>query len=626
VGGQPESSASAIVEVAQRTTFEARGTRSAWARRASNATLVRVRSPSALSLAALALMHVAGCETEARDVARDAPDEDAGLDAEPAADALEVATNDASLDAGPDASSAPAPWFVDVTDAWGIAYVRDGAEGYETITDRIGGGVCPIDLDGEAPLDLVFPMRRTDSSHTRLFVGRGGSEIVYSDETGARGLEHAGDVHACLAFDADADGDEDLALAGRGTVQLFENEGGQLSEITARLGLSLDPRDVYAGMAAGDVDHDGDVDLFVAGFLRFDVSRFAPGARCGVIPCRSSLYEFEGIRDLVMLRDDDGSYRDATDAIAPDLLRDEMTLVPAIRRMTGTGPVDLFVGNDLGARYRDRVLRWSDATGAYVDVGIELGLATNARGYGIDTMGWSQGDLDGDGTLDFVTSSWPGDTTAAHFCGTLTDGDFCEERGRAVGLSTGVGSFRWGVGVGDLDLDGDLDVLEATGHLYAQDDLGRTADELQPPNLYENVDGALERRVYPAGDALAARATLRGLSLVDLDDDGRLDVVMAPSRGEPRILRNVHAREGHWLRVALHGQAAGARLVISWTGGRVIRAHPVGEGFMGNFDPRVHVGLPAYVTRVELDVHWPSGEISRRTDVAVDTELSVASP
>lgn len=611
----------------QRTTFEARRTGAAWATRASNATLVRVRSPSALSLAALALFQAAGCETETHHGPRDAHGEDAGLDAEPVVDALEITTNDGSFDAGPDAYAMPAPWFVDVTHAWGIEYVREGAEGYETITDRIGGGVCPFDLDGVAPLDLVFPMRKTETSHTRLYVGRRvGSELEYADETDTRGLGGAGDVHACLAFDADGDGDEDLALAGRGTVQLFENEGGRLSEITARLGLSLDPRDVYAGMAAGDVDHDGDVDLFVAGFLRFDVSRFEPGERCGTIPCSSSLYELEGIRDLVLVREADGSYRDATAAIAPDLLRDEMTLVPAILRMTGTGPVDLFVGNDLGARYRDRVLRWSEAAGEYVDVAIELGLATNARGYGIDTMGWSQGDLDDDGALDFVTSSWPGDTTAAHFCATLTDGDFCEERGRTVGLSTGVGSFRWGVGVGDLDLDGDLDVIEAAGHLYAQDDLGRTADELQTPNLFENVGGALERRVYPADDALATRATLRGLSLVDLDDDGRLDVVMAPSRGEPRVLHNVHAREGHWLRVALHGQAAGARLVISWAGGRVIRAHPIGEGFMGNFDPRVHVGLPADVTHVSVDVDWPSGEISRRTDVAVDGELSVASP
>lgn len=599
---------------------------------APNATLDHVRPGPSITLAVLGLLHASmvGCGAEAtRDVGIDAPREDPELDAATTSEDAPELAPDAGVDTNVDAYVVPTPWFVDVTHAWGIDFVRDNPDGYQTLSDRMGGGVCPIDLDGSAPLELVFAMRRTETSHARLYVGRWsegeGSAPIYIDETDARGLAVAGDVLACLAFDADADGDEDLALAGPGTVQLFENEGGQLTEITSRLGLSLDPVDVYVGIAAGDVDHDGDVDLYVAGFMHFDVSHLEPGQRCGAIPCASSLYEFDGIRDLVLLRESDGRYRDATASIAPDLMRAEMTFVPAILRLTGEGPVDLYVGNDLGARYRDRVLRWDDTSRAYVDVGIELGLATNARGYGVDTMGWSQGDLDGDGALDFVTSSWPGDTTAAHFCtSSETDGDFCEERGRTVGLALGVGSFRWGVGLGDLDLDGDLDLIEATGHLYSQEDLRRTADELQAPNLYENEGGgSLARRVYPEGDALAVRSSLRGLSLVDLDDDGRLDVVMAPSRGEARVLHNVRESDGHFLRIALEGQSAGATLTISWDGGRLVRAHPIGEGFMGNFDPRVHVGLPADVTRVDVEVRWPSGVVTRREDVAVDAQVTV---
>ncbi len=585
------------------------------------------RLASALSGVALA-----GCGSSAArsgDAGPDAPIDLVEIDAPLAA--VDDAQLDAGVDGTADAYAAPEPWFVDVTRAWGIDFVRDSVEDYETLSDRMGGGVCPIDADGVAPLDLVFAMRRTSTSHTRLYVGRWtsgpGSAVTYTDETEARGLV-GGDVLACLAFDADADGDEDLALMGPGTVQRFDNEGGQFTEVTASLGLSLDPIDVYVGAAAGDVDHDGDVDLYVAGFMRFDTSHLEPGERCGAIPCRSSLYAFDGIGDFLLLREDDGSYRDATATMAPDLLRDEMTFVPAIVRMTGRGPVDLWVGNDLGARYRDRVLRWDESRGAYADVGIELGLATNARGYGVDTMGWSQGDVDGDGELDFITSSWPGDTTAAHFCtSSESHGDFCEDRGRTIGLSLGVGSFRWGVGLGDLDLDGDLDLIEATGHLYSQEDLRRTAEELQPPNLYENEgDGTLARRVYPEGDALAVRSSLRGLTLVDLDDDGRLDVVMAPSRGEPRVLHNVRESEGHFVRVVLDGQSAGAHLTITWDGGRLVRAHPIGEGFMGNFDPRVHVGLPADVTQVDVEVVWPSGATSRRDDVAVDREITLVEP
>jgi len=378
----------------------------------------------------------------------------------------------------------------------------------------MGGGVCPIDADGRAPIDLFFAMRPTARSRSTLFVAsqRGpGADVGYANETEARGLADVGDAFACLAFDADGDGDEDLATMGPGTVRLFRNEGGVFNDASASLGLSLDPRDVYVSASAGDVDLDGDVDLYVAGFMRFDTSRFEPGERCGTIPCASSLYEFEGIRDYLLLRSADGTYRDATAELATDLLRAEMTFVTGILRMTGRGPVDLWVANDLGARYRDRVLRRT-AAGRFVDVATALGLATNARGYGVDTMGWSQGDLDGDGELDHVTSSWPGDTTAAYFCTTLPGGtdDFCEERGRTIGLSLGVGAFRWGLGLGDFDLDGDLDLIESTGHLYAQVDLRMTAQELQAPTFYENVGGGrLQLRVFPPGAPPAQPGTTR---------------------------------------------------------------------------------------------------------------------
>lgn len=543
----------------------------------------------------------------------------------------DVFAADAALVGDSAAADAVAPqstaWFEDVTEAWGLAFEREPRDGYLTFTDRAGGGVCPIDADGRPPLDLFFAMRPAGESRSRLFVasqaGGPGTSVRYTDETDARGLGEVGDALACLAFDADGDGDEDLVTLGVGTIRLFRNERDRFVDATELLEFEVDARDVYVGAAAGDVDRDGDVDLFVAGFIRFDVSRFKPGQRCGAIPCASSLYEFEGIPNLLLARGSDGRYRNVASSLAPDLARPEMTFVAGILRMSGRGSVDLWVGNDLGARYRDRVLRRGPA-GVFSDVAIPLGLATNARGYGVDTMGWSQGDIDGDGELDHVASSWPGDTTAVHFC-TREPDELCEERGRDVGLHLGLGAFRWGLGLGDFDLDGDLDLIEATGHLYAQEDLGTTAEEMQAPTFYENVGGRFEYRVFEPSDPLSRRGTMRGLSLVDLDDDGRLDVVMAPARGSPAVLRNVRAPAGRWLRLALRGQAAGARLEARWDGGRIVRAHPVGEGFMGNFDPRVHFGFPPEVTRVRVRVEWPSGRASE-SETELDRDIVIFEP
>jgi hypothetical protein len=556
---------------------------------------------------------------------------DVGLDA-PSGAGLDARTDPA--DAGPDAHGEDVlvpfePWLEDVTARWGVAYDRDGRDGYETLLDRMGGGVCPLDADGVAPLDLFFAMRPTARVRSRLYVASqpagAGGDVAYADETDARGLSDVGDALACLAFDADGDGDADLLVSGVGTVRLFENRSGTFWDVSDRLGLALDRRDMYVSAAAGDVDGDGDTDLLVAGFLRFDDARFAPGQRCGAIPCRSALYEFEGIPNLLLLREADGTYREQAAERAPDLRRDETTFVVGILRMTGRGPVDLWIGNDLGARHRDRVLR-RGPTGVFEDVAIALGLATNARGYGIDTMGWSQGDLDGDGELDFVQSSWPGDTTAAHFCAPLEGEELCEERGRTIGLALSVGSFRWGEALVDLDLDGDLDLVEATGHLYAQEDLGTRETELQRPNLFENEGGVLRLLAPTPGDDLDFLGTMRGIAVADLDDDGRPDVVMAPARGTPRIFRNVRAPRGRWLRIALEGQAAGARVELTHARGAIVRVRAVGEGFLGNFDPRVLVGVPDGTDKVDVRVTWPSGAITMVDGVGLDREIRIAEP
>jgi hypothetical protein len=563
----------------------------------------------------------AGRDASARDAGRL---EDGGLrsDGAIATDAMPEDGMDAQL--ADDAGVFEGPWFEEVTATSGLGFERAAREELLSLADRMSGGVCVIDVDGVPPRDVFFANRPTPTGGSRLFVARG--PLDYVERTAELGLGDVGDALACLAFDAEGDGDDDLLVPGRGGVRLFETVGGRFADKSERLP-AVPATHLFMSAAAGDVDRDGDVDLFVAGFI--DDDRTLLPERCGPFLCVVDLGRFQGIPNLLLLRGPDGTYMNDVERLAPQAALAEMTLVAGIARMEGRGPVDLWIGNDFGSRYEDRPLRFDPTSRRFEDVSALVGLATNQRGYGTDTMGWSLGDVDGNGEIDHVTSSFSDDATAVYLC---ADG-FCEDRARSVGTDATAATFRWGEALGDFDLDGDLDLLEATGHVYFDDELTPFGDRFlddQPPLLLENREGVLSSRAAGEGPTFSRDGQHRGIALVDLDEDGRLDAILAPRDGAPIVLHNVHPPRGHWLRIALRGRGAdrvvaGTLVTVRHADGTVVRQHVVGEGYLGNFDPRVHVGFPNGAA-VDVEVLWPDGTTSRRSAVGVDADSEIAKP
>lgn len=564
-------------------------------------------------------------------------DAGAGVDA-----TIDASVRDAARDAtggGPDAApdggitdaGGPLPpelWFEDVTLTAGVDLVRTPADGYGTLPDRMSGGVCVLDVDGEPPVDLFFAVRPADDgTRSRLYVGR--DVLDYADETDARGLSDVGDAMGCLAFDADADGDDDLLVTGLGGLRLFHHEGGTFVDRSERLDVELDPRTMYMSAAAGDVDGDGDLDLAVAGFIRFDPGRFEDDEMCGPVLCTADVNAYPYAPDLLLEQRSDGTFVNAT-AAAPDLLRAEPGLVVAIRDLTGDRAADIYVGNDLGHSFYDRVLHRT-GSGAFVDVAPSLGLAHDFRGYGIDTMGFASGDLNGDGHLEFAATSFETDPTAVF--ARQPDGTYADIA-LSVGTPALAETFRWGVALVDLDLDGDVDLFEATGHFHSDaeiETIGYVRPRDQRPNLMVNLGDGTLRAITPAeGDGLRVERSARGIAVTDLDDDGRPDIVLAPADGPAALLRNVREPTGHWLRVRLVGNppntaAAGARVTVR-TGGRThVRERVLGEGYLGSFDPRLFFGL-AGADPVDVEVRWPSGERTTLTGISVDRDLVLEEP
>ena len=347
---------------------------------------------------------------------------------------------------------------------------------------------------------------------------------------------------------------------------------------------------------------------------------------CRGVPCQLELTRGDAIPSLLLERVDDG-FAPFDPARAPALAEAEATLVVGFPDLDADGIPELYVGNDFGYRFEDRVLA-RDGSGGLTDVSSRLGFAYDATGNGIDTMGWTIGDVDRDGRFDMAVTTFEGFHSPVFLC--AYPGEPCEDRGRQLGTTEVAGTFRWANALVDLDLDGDDDLVESAGHLYLEAEGAAGGVELiheQPPNLLLNEGDGLARVRPAAEDAASIPRAGRGMAVTDLDDDGRLDLVIAPARGPVGVLRNVRATEGHYLRVVLEGRppntgGVGA-LVLVDDGERVrMRQRLAGEGYLGNNDPRIHVGLPGD-RAVRVEVRWPDGSITTREGVAVDGEIVV---
>lgn len=538
----------------------------------------------------------------------------------------------AAVAAVPGAAEVARGWeerFDDVGAAWGVDHARRLGAG--DARDLLAASVCPIDVDGRAPIDLFFPLRTVGDQSSRLYVAERPGRFV--DETSDRGLDAAGDALGCLAFDADSDRDQDLLVVGVGLVQLFENDGGRFVDVSDRLEVRPGPRYLYVSSTAGDFDGDGDVDVAVGGYVDLDPVHWPEDGVCRPgIPCDSDPSWSADIPNLLLLRGEDGRWRDEAERLMGGpfgLAAPRPTLAMTAMDVDLDGAVEILVGNDF--RVRDQVLRRGQGGSRFEDVAAPLQIGTSYRGFSLDSMGWTTGDVNGDFVEDHVITGFEGESSAVHLSSPTW---VFEDAAPDLGIHDRRHTFRWGAALADLDLDGDVDLVEATGHFYREQHLepgGYDGPVSQPTNLFENVAGDLVPVETVPGDPMSDPSDSRGIAIVDLDDDGRPDVVLADVEGAPHVLRNRIPRRGSWVRVVLEGaapntEAVGARVELwSEADGRrlAVRHKKVGEGYGGGFDPRLLFGV-GRAERVRVVVIWPDASTTVVPDVPVDQEVVIA--
>ena len=492
---------------------------------------------------------------------------------------------------------------------------RSGSPDKTSILDVPSGGVALIDFDNDGWLDIYLVNGSTRGAGPgaepapRAALFRNNHNLTFTDVTDRGGVANGRWGFGVAAGDFDNDGWIDLYVTNRGPNRLYRNNhDGTFTDVAERMAVTAGGWST--GASFGDYDGDGRLDLFVAGYVDVDPQH----APTSVVPC---LYRGEpvmcgprglpGARDWLFHNEGD-RFVDVTVRAGVRDTAGYYGFAAAWIDVDDDGDLDLLVVNDSTPNYLYR----NTGKGTFEEIGFPSGFAVNEEGREQAGMGLALGDYDNDGRVDTYVTNFSDDSNTLRR--NLGDAAFADVTG-ALGLrSPTIPFLGWGTGFLDYDNDGWLDLFVANGHVYPQVDRfdwGMTW--AQRPLLFRNGGGTRFEAVPAAtGSGLAAVLPARGAAFGDLDNDGRIDVVINNHDQRPTLLKNV-APAGHWISIALTGAAGvprdaiGASVTLEAGTQRLRRDVISGASYCSQSDLRTHFGLGQTTNIDRIVVRWPDG-------------------
>ncbi len=504
---------------------------------------------------------------------------------------------------------------------------------FETMT----GGVAVFDYNNDGLLDIFFTngaaipsLEKTDASYSnRLF--RNNGDGTFTDVTEKAGLKGMGYSMGVAAGDYDNDGFVDLYVVGFNRNQLFHNNGdGTFTDVTEKAGVGgFVPKLGKAwSVAAGwfDYNNDGLLDLFVVNYLNYSIKT---ATLCGYkgLPAYCAPLDFLGTPDILYRNNGDGTFTDVSEqSHISQYIGKGMGL--SFADYDNDGFTDIFVSNDTFENF----LLHNNGDGTFTNVAALSGVAYNAYGKAIAGMGTDFRDIDNDGRPDIFESAMFGESFPLYK--NLGDGQFEDVSGSAglSGLTTR--STGWGVGVFDFDNDGNKDLFTANADILDNAmDLAHRPYPL-PNRVFRNKgDMAFEDVSAHAGAAFSVPAAHRSAAFGDLNNDGKIDVVVTVLNGAPEIWMNRSgARNGrnqnHWIILKLVGvksnrDGLGTKVKITTTLGTQYNQATTAVGYNSSSDKRVHFGLSSAGVVDSIELMWPSGIKQVVKNVKADQILTV---
>jgi hypothetical protein len=513
--------------------------------------------------------------------------------------------------------------FQDVTAAAGLNHTQ-----HDVVFDPsapinmplyMGGGAAAGDYDNDGNVDLY--VTRHDAND---ILYRNNGDGTFDDVTAASGIARGAGSNGAGWGDIDADGDLDLYVTVLDDTRfyLYVNDGsGGFSEEAVARGAAIEGADMHFGysVAFGDYDKDGYLDIHTCEWRGAAMNPTSA-------PSNSRLLHNLGAANP-------GHFEDATQAagVAIDGVvgtrPGTFSFASRFADMDNDGWPDLVVASD----FETSRIFWNDQDGTFTDGTAAAGVGSDENG-----MGNAVGDANGDGLLDwFVTSVWdPLDICAEAGCGWGTTGNrlFLNNGDRTFTDATDSGGVRegdwgWGSTFIDYDNDGDEDLIMTNGIAFPW--LPQLVEPYQNDvmRFFEN-DGSGVFTEIAAGIGIADVGSGKGLLKFDYDNDGDQDVYVVNNGARGVLYRNDGGNANSWLRIVLDGPNAGvgARVTVRPTrrGAALTRVVTAGSNFLGQDDTTLVVGLGSRRGSVyEVTVEWPQGVVSVSSRVRRNSTLVV---
>ena len=521
--------------------------------------------------------------------------------------------------------------------AAGITFVHvSGEDTGKHLPCANGSGAGVFDFDGDGDMDLYFATtaflidgKPKPGPTNRLYENLGGGK--FRDATAASGLGYEGFCQGVAVGDVDNDGDPDVFLACLGHNVLYLNDGrGKFADVSRDSGIDL-PAGWSSGGTFLDYDNDGDLDLYAPRYGRWEYPKDDTKCYEGKLPQFCSPKTVVMVPHLLYRNEFKQTGRVAFTEVAKEAgvgRPDGHGFAAVATDVNDDGKIDLYVANDFNPKF----LYLNKGDGTFQDISEASGAALDIQGRAQSSMGIDAEDVDGDGLPELFATNFRSDYNSLYH--NLGGGVFADETHSFNLVVDTLPWVKWGCALADFDNDGWPDIFVTNGHIedYTEAYPVNPPPYAQPANLFKNEGGKRFRpTTHDAGPYFAARHVGRGAAFGDLDDDGRLDIVVCHLNGPPGVLMN-ETKEGggRWVRLKLVGtksnrDAIGARVDVEVAG----RPRPIrrqvksGWSMLSAHDPRLLIGLGAAPEVVKLTVRWPSGAVTTREHLAVDKTYEI---
>jgi enediyne biosynthesis protein E4 len=507
--------------------------------------------------------------------------------------------------------------FTDIAKEAGLVLpvVYGEADHKDYILETVGCGCAFFDYDNDGWMDIFLlsgsSMAGAPSvASNRLY--KNNRDGTFSDVTEKTGLRFTGWGSGVCVGDYNNDGWEDLFCTFYGQNKLYRNNGdGTFTDVTKQAGLENSKTRWGAGCTFLDYNRDGHLDLFVSNYVQFDATHIPkPGqdVYCNWkgVPVNCGPRGLPPGYHSLYRNNGDGTFADVSVRAGIDGLRGSYGMTVVAADFDEDGWPDIFVACDS----TPSLLLMNQRNGTFREEGVIRGVALSDDGMEQAGMGVGVGDYDLDGHLDLFKTHFTDDT-----------GGLFHNNGKAefenATMPAHVGTENryicWGAGIVDLDNDGFPDLFMTAGSVYPE--VEKTLPQYPNKNprvVFRNLgNGTFEELIEEAGPGVAAAHCSRGCAFGDFDNDGDIDILIVNLSEAPSLLRNDVSGNHHWLKVKLVGtksnrSAIGARVLAKY--GKKIQAQEVlsQSSFYSASDPRLHFGLGGE-TSADLEIRWPSG-------------------